>query len=149
MAKTSCPVTRAEFLQNAQAVEVVVNGVPLMAEVKEFSTGSLGWYLNGKTTIRVNDKPVSVQIGMNLTIVGSQNRAHRDDCAVPCGGVRVAPRGPAVGFDPAPSESRSRSSDHRLPRENDDHAPKHCSGVRRRPADSHVSPVALCRRSVC
>jgi hypothetical protein len=73
MAKTSCPVTRAEFLQNAQPVEVVVNGVPLMAEVKEFSTGSLGWYLNGKTTVRVNDKPVSVQIGMNLTIVGSKD----------------------------------------------------------------------------
>jgi hypothetical protein len=73
MAKTSCPVTRAEFLQNAQPVEVVINGVPLIAEVKEFSTGSLGWYLNGKTTVRVNDKPVSVQIGMNLTIVGSKD----------------------------------------------------------------------------
>jgi hypothetical protein len=73
MAKTSCPVTRDEFIQNAQPVEVVINGVPLIAEVKEFSTGSLGWYLNGKTTIRVNDKPVSVQIGMNLTIVGSKD----------------------------------------------------------------------------
>ena len=73
MAKTSCPVTRAEFLQNAQPVEVVVNGVPLVAEVKEFSTGSLGWYLNGKTTVRVNDKPVSVQIGMNMTVVGSKD----------------------------------------------------------------------------
>ena len=73
MAKTSCPVTRAEFLQNAQPVEVVINGVPLVAEVKEFSTGSLGWYLNGKTTVRVNDKPVSVQIGMNLTVVGSKD----------------------------------------------------------------------------
>jgi hypothetical protein len=72
MAKTNCPITRAEFTENAKAVEVVINGVPLMAEVKEFSTGSLGWYLNGKTTIRVNDKPVSVQIGMNLTIVGSK-----------------------------------------------------------------------------
>ena len=40
------------------------------AEVKEFSTGSLGWYLNGKTTIDVDGTPVSVQIGMNLTIVG-------------------------------------------------------------------------------
>jgi len=46
--------------------------VPLQAEVKEFSTGSLGWYLNGKTTIDVGGTPVSVQIGMNLTIVGSK-----------------------------------------------------------------------------
>lgn len=72
MAKTSCPITRDEFKQNAKAVKVVINEVPLMAEVKEFSTGSLGWYLNGKTTIEVNGKPVSVQIGMNLTIVGSK-----------------------------------------------------------------------------
>lgn len=72
MAKTTCPVTRAEFLQNAKAVEVVIGGVPLIADVKEFSTGSLGWYLNGKTTIRIGDTPVSVQIGMNLTVVGSK-----------------------------------------------------------------------------
>lgn len=72
MAKSSCPVTRAEFREHAQAVEVVINGVPMMAEVKEFSTGSLGWYLNGKSTIKIGEKPVSVQIGMNLTIVGSK-----------------------------------------------------------------------------
>ncbi|HEY3967405.1 MAG TPA: hypothetical protein VGM05_22785 [Planctomycetaceae bacterium] len=72
MAKTTCPINRAQFHENAKAVEVVISGVPLMAEVKEFSTGSLGWYLNGKTTIRINDQPVSVQIGMNLTIVGSK-----------------------------------------------------------------------------
>ena len=72
MAKTNCPVTRAEFLEQAKAVEIIIGGVPLMAEVKEFSTGSLGWYLNGKTTIRIGEKPVSVQIGMNLTVVGSK-----------------------------------------------------------------------------
>jgi hypothetical protein len=72
MAKTNCPITRAEFTKDAKAVEIIINGVPLMAEVKEFSTGSLGWYLNGKTTIRIADKPVSVQIGLNLTIVGSK-----------------------------------------------------------------------------
>lgn len=72
MAKSSCPVTRAEFLADAKAVEVVVNGIPMTAEVKEFSTGSLGWYLNGKSNIKVGEKTVSVQIGMNLTIVGSK-----------------------------------------------------------------------------
>jgi len=71
-AKTVCPITRKQFVENAKPVEVVVNGVPLIAEVKEFSTGSLGWYLNGKTTIRIGESAVSVQIGMNLTIVGSK-----------------------------------------------------------------------------
>ena len=70
--KTTCPITRQQFRDGAKPVEVTVNGIPLIAEVKEFSTGSLGWYLNGKTTIMVNGTPVAVQIGMNLTIVGSK-----------------------------------------------------------------------------
>lgn len=72
MAKSACPITRDEFREKAQPVEVVINGIPLVTEVKEFSTGSLGWYLNGKSTIKVGDKPLNVQIGLNLTIVGSK-----------------------------------------------------------------------------
>ncbi|MHB0958352.1 MAG: hypothetical protein ACYC0X_17655 [Pirellulaceae bacterium] len=72
MAKSTCPVTRAEFMCDARPVEVTINGIPMTAEVKEFSTGSLGWYLNGKANVKVGDKSVSVQIGMNLTIVGSK-----------------------------------------------------------------------------
>jgi hypothetical protein len=71
MAKT-CAVSRADFRTHAKPVKVVINDIPLAAEVKEFSTGSLGWYLNGKTTIDVNGVPVSVQIGMNMTVVGSK-----------------------------------------------------------------------------
>jgi hypothetical protein len=70
--KTTCPISRDEFRAHAKPVTVAINNVPLQAEVKEFSTGSLGWYLNGKTTIDVGGKLVSVQIGMNLTIVGSK-----------------------------------------------------------------------------
>lgn len=72
MAKSNCPVSRAQFRENAKAVEILINGVPMLAEVKEFSTGSLGWYLNGKSTVKVGDTPVTVQIGLNLTIVGSK-----------------------------------------------------------------------------
>ena len=43
--------------------------------VKAFSTGSFGWYLNGKTTVMVDGKAVSVQIGLNLTLVGSKEAA--------------------------------------------------------------------------
>jgi len=71
-AKTVCPITRKQFADAAKPVEVVINGVPLLAENREFSTGSLGWYLNGKMTIKIGDTPVSVQIGMNMTIVGSK-----------------------------------------------------------------------------
>ncbi|MFZ4733052.1 MAG: hypothetical protein ACOYK7_11000 [Pirellulales bacterium] len=71
--KTTCAVTRVQFRADAKPVEVVVNGIPMTAEVKEFSTGSLGWYLTGKTNLKVGEKSVSVQIGMNLTIVGSKD----------------------------------------------------------------------------
>jgi hypothetical protein len=70
--KTNCPITRQAFRAHAKPVTVTMNNVPLQAEVKEFSTGSMGWYLNGKTIIDVGGTPVSVQIGMNLTIVGSK-----------------------------------------------------------------------------
>ncbi len=70
--KSTCPITRAEFRDKAKPITVVINNVPLQAEVKEFSTGSLGWYLNGKMSIDVDGKLVSVQIGMNLTIIGSK-----------------------------------------------------------------------------
>ena len=77
--KTSCSITRAEFREKAKPLPVSINGQPpLLAEVKEFSTGSLGWYLNGKTTIDVAGAMVSVQIGLNLTIVGSKELP-RDD----------------------------------------------------------------------
>ncbi len=72
MAKFNCPVTRAEFINEAKSVEITVNGGPWTAEVKQFSTSSLGWDLNGKTNVKVGDKSVSAQIGMNLTIVGSK-----------------------------------------------------------------------------
>jgi uncharacterized Zn-binding protein involved in type VI secretion len=72
MAKTACPIDRAAFRTHAKPVAVQIDGVPLAAMVKEFSTGSLGWFANGKTTVNVNGTPVAVQIGLNLTIVGSK-----------------------------------------------------------------------------
>ena len=72
MAKSPCPVSLSTFLEKAEPVKVVINGQEMLAEVKSFSTGSFGWYINGKTTIQVDGKPLSVQIGMNMTIVGSK-----------------------------------------------------------------------------
>jgi hypothetical protein len=70
--KTTCPISRKDFQANAKPVTVRIGEVPLQAEVKEFSTGSLGWYLNAKTMLDVGGVAVPVQIGMNLTIVGSK-----------------------------------------------------------------------------
>lgn len=71
-AKTQCPVTREQFLAGATDVQVTIAGAPMLAQVKEFSTGSLGWYLNGKTTITVDGVRVPVQVGVTLTCIGSK-----------------------------------------------------------------------------
>ena len=70
--KTTCPITRAEVRAAAKAVTVKIGELELIADPREFSTKSLGWYLNGKATLRVGETPVTVQIGLNLTIVGSK-----------------------------------------------------------------------------
>ncbi len=70
--KTSCPISREQFRAKAKQVPITICSQQLVADVKEFSTGSLGWYLNGKTTIEIDGVLVSVQIGLNLTIVGSK-----------------------------------------------------------------------------
>jgi hypothetical protein len=72
MVKSACPLSLAQFLEKAEPLKITINGQDMLAEVKSFSTGSFGWYLNGKTVISVDGKAVSVQIGMNLTLVGSK-----------------------------------------------------------------------------
>jgi hypothetical protein len=75
MAKSPVPVTLKQFQEKAEPLKVVINGQEMLADVKAFSTGSFGWNINGKMTITVDGKPVSVQIGMNLTVVGSKEAA--------------------------------------------------------------------------
>ena len=83
MAKSPCPVSLTLFLEKAEPVKVTINGQEMIAEVKSFSTGSFGWYINGKTTVTVDGKPLSVQIGMNMTIVGSKELAMDEPGAPP------------------------------------------------------------------
>jgi hypothetical protein len=76
--KTSCPITRAEFTQHAKPVSVKIGDKEYTASPKEFSTGSLGWNINDKVTIDIGGKMVTVQIGMNLTVVGSKDLPGRE-----------------------------------------------------------------------
>lgn len=71
--KTICPLTRPEFLEKAKPLAITIDGVPMTAPPREFSTGSLGWNLNNKTTMDIGGTTVTVQIGMNVTLVGSKD----------------------------------------------------------------------------
>jgi hypothetical protein len=72
-AKTTCPVSRKEFMEKAKPVEITIDGQKRNALPREFSTGSLGWNVNDKITMQIGDKTVTVQVGMNLTVIGSKD----------------------------------------------------------------------------
>src|SRR3954454_17203631 len=74
--KTTCPITRAQFREKAKPVKVTIGDQTIDVETKEFATGSLGWYLNTKVTLEVDGVRVPVQVGLNLTIVGSKELPH-------------------------------------------------------------------------
>jgi hypothetical protein len=71
--KTSCPVSLTTFTEKAEPLKININGQDQIADVKTFSTGSFGWYLNSKIVVTIDGKPVSVQIGANFTVVGSKD----------------------------------------------------------------------------
>ena len=72
MAQTTCPISREHFRTTVTEIPVTIAGKTVMVDPKEFSTGSLGWYLADKVQIEVGGKKCTVQVGLNLTIVGSK-----------------------------------------------------------------------------
>lgn len=71
--EAKCPISREDFVAKAPAgLTVAIGGQNVIAERKEFSTGSFGWYANGKIMIEIDGQPVKVQVGLNLTVVGSK-----------------------------------------------------------------------------
>ncbi len=70
--KTKCPLTRAEFLEAAKPLAVVVDGQTKIAAPKEYSTGSFGWRLSEKTVMTINGVPTKVNVDVNMIVVGSK-----------------------------------------------------------------------------
>lgn len=67
------PVTKDQFRKGAKPINIVFNGGPTMvAAPKEFSTGSLGWYAGEKITMEIDGVACRVQVGVNMTIIGSK-----------------------------------------------------------------------------
>ena len=67
--KTTCPISRADFLAKAESLKIDLGGFPLTAEPREFSTGSFGWYVNAKAPITVDGKTIQVQVGDRKSVV--------------------------------------------------------------------------------
>lgn len=71
-AEKKCPVTRAQFTESAKPLTVKIGDETKVAPPKQFSTGSLGWYVNEKVTVMVGDVAVKVQANLSLVVVGSK-----------------------------------------------------------------------------
>lgn len=71
--KRVSPISREQFRQSApNALSAVIGDYPVPAGKKEFATGSLGWYGNGKVTLTINGVPVDCQVGITVTVIGSK-----------------------------------------------------------------------------
>ena len=67
-------VTRKDITSSPSLPVDIGGGKALLAlDPKEFSTGSVGYNANGKITLPCNGKPVTFQVSMNLTAVGSKD----------------------------------------------------------------------------
>lgn len=104
MAKSSKPglgITRDQFRTSAPSMKVVINGKEFDVAKKEFSTGSLGWYLNDKMDVEIAGVKVKVQIGLNLTVVGSKDLPQDGGSAPAAPTAPTAPPTPASGTTPS------------------------------------------------
>jgi hypothetical protein len=71
--KTTCPISREDFQRKAKTIQVTIGGSSQEAMVKQFATGSFGWYLNGRTTIDVDGTAVPVLINASFIVIGSKD----------------------------------------------------------------------------
>src|SRR5262249_1201526 len=76
---TTCTLARAQFAGTAKPVTVAINTHQLSASPKEFSTGSCGWYANGKVQMVVDGMPVQCQVSLSVTVIGSKRVAQGSD----------------------------------------------------------------------
>lgn len=71
--KTVCSVTKKQFMEGAKPFEITLpNGSKVMAEPKEFSTGSFGWFYSDKADMPVGDTKVRCTVQFMSTVVGSK-----------------------------------------------------------------------------
>lgn len=65
---------KANFLEMGTPLSVDISGQPIHANVKEFSTGSVGWNITGKVNVRLpNGVLVRCQVTGNVVVIGSKD----------------------------------------------------------------------------
>ncbi len=66
-------MNKSAFIQNAQTLPVTIAGQPLVATPKQFSTGSVGFFVNGKVPVTLpGGERIVLQVSGNFTAIGSK-----------------------------------------------------------------------------
>jgi len=70
-----CPITRTEFRAARKQLPIMIDGRQFFALMKQFKTGSFGWYHSGKLPIDLGDGQSNIpcQISVMVTVIGSKN----------------------------------------------------------------------------
>lgn len=71
MAK-SANVTKEEFMDKAEDITIKIGDDVFVAKKKTFQSGSFGFNFTGKKHLVIDGKVVSLQIGLNMTVIGSK-----------------------------------------------------------------------------
>jgi hypothetical protein len=67
-------MTKSAFITTAKPLAVVIDGNTITAGPKKFSTGSVGFFLNGKIEVSLADGTiVKLQVSASLTAIGSKD----------------------------------------------------------------------------
>ena len=74
-AQAKSGMTVERFLGSQKRLAIELDGNRLTGDPRQFSSGNLGWYLTGKIELNVDGEQVWAQVGMNVTIPGSQSWA--------------------------------------------------------------------------
>ena len=69
-------MSHADFVKLAGPMILKLGNQDFVAAPRQFNSGSLGWYANGKLALVVgqgeNAQAVTVQVGLTMTVVGSK-----------------------------------------------------------------------------
>ena len=66
--------SRQEFRNIANPISISIDNIhELEADLREFKTGALGWYLSKKVKILIDDVEIPVQINLNIIVSKSND----------------------------------------------------------------------------
>lgn len=70
--KNALNLTRAQFAANAKEILLSTIAGNCVGKPRKNSTGSVGWNCNGKGVVPCGESLLNVQIGGNVTVIGSK-----------------------------------------------------------------------------